>query len=327
MRILLLILSCLFLTGCRASSAIYYNLYIASIGFEHTDTGYTGHFFLPSSMDVGNTNQDASDKSSEVAVVEGDSISSVFYNLELSSTLNINLKHISSIVLHESMLNDEDLRDFIKYIKESKGFDYNFYIFTATDKVEDIYKLKNPNQESVILTMLVEPKVSSYAFIAAAPIHFLNFCRDYLNDKVIPLPLIDVEKIWSEEKDSTYCRGVTFLSKGKGYSYSYDVEQFEFLKSNINLEYSDEVISIIMDTYDIRYKYNKLGVEIAVSVKYRSFYSKLENDSDEYIKNVIINKISSLIKDYQQEIDFLNFEYYGCTDSQVTYKVNVKQQI
>lgn len=327
MRIILLLLSCLFLTGCRASNTIYHNLYIASIGFEHTGEGYTGYFFLPSSMDVGNTSQNTSDKSSEVAVVEGDSISSVFYNLELSSTLNINLKHISSIVLHESMLNDEDLQDFIQYIKESKGFDYNFYIFSTTDKVEDIYKLKNPNQESVILTMLVEPKASSYAFIAAAPIHFLNFCRDYLNDKVIPLPLIDVEKIWSEEKDSTYCRGITFLSKGKGYSYSYDVEQFEFLKSNVNLEYSDEIISIIMDTYDVRYKYNKSGVEISVSVKYRSFYSKIEDGLDEYIKNVIVNKITSLIKDYQQEIDFLNFKYYGCTDSKVVVKVNIKQQI
>ncbi len=321
-KMLILCFLMLILSSCRAANTIYYNIYIASIGFEKSEEGYTGYFFLPSSMDVGNTKKESTDVSSQLAVVQGKNIPDVLNSLELSSSLELNLKHISSFVLHESILNQKDIEDLISYVKESPTFDFNIYIFTTKDSVKDIYSIKNPNNESIILTMLCEPVTSAYTFMAAKPPHFLNFCRDYYNGKVLPLALLEPGQIWKEEIDSTYCRGVTFFNGDKAYGFKHEEADFSYLKSNKTIEYNDESISVCLSDYSCKVKY-KEKVEIQIQSKYSVLYSHRQ-DIKRYLEEQIESKIKDLLR-YQEEIDFLNLAYYDSLDKPIEIKILLKE--
>ena len=319
----LILFSCL-LTSCKAANSIYYNTFIASIGFEKNNDKYTGYFFLPSSIALGNTKQDKSEDASQIAKVDGDNIFDVFNNFFLSSAITMNLKHISTIVLHESILNNADINKIISFIKEYEGADLNFYIFTTNSKLEDIYSVKNPNNESVILTMLCEPLGSNYIYTIAKPVHFLNFCRDYYNEKVIYLPVLSPANIWDDKIDSCYCRGVTFLSIKNVALFDYRYEDFEYISSKNEFEYNDDNISVIYEGYSFKIKYDDI-ININIKSKVNILYSNINNEL-EYIKEMIEKKISNLILNFQEKTDFLNLKYNSSLNKSIKINVELKLQ-
>lgn len=201
-KILIVFLFILTLSSCKNASDIYESLYIASMGIEKIEDEYQAHFLLPSSMDVGSNKSESNE--SDVAKIKADNLKDLIKNIKDSSLLTINLKHISSFILHTSILNEEDLKDLIDLIKNSNDFDYNFYMFTTEEKIEEIYKIKNPNQESIVYTMLVEPNESKFLLKNSKPVHFLNMCRDFLGNKGIKLPYIELASVW-DENDSIKC--------------------------------------------------------------------------------------------------------------------------
>lgn len=299
-KIFLLFLLLLFITGCKASNTIYYDLFIASIGFEKNNDEFTAYFYLPSSLDVGSTKQDATKYPSEVAEINDSSISGLFYKLEASTYLNMNLKHISSIVLDKSFLNDKDIDELISYIKNSKNFDFNFYIFITEDDIREIYNVKNPNNESVILTVLCDPIANSIVYKTIKPIHFLNFVRDYYDNKTIGLTILNRNSVWSENNDSIYCNGVCYIKNMFGSKLFYDT-CFSYLYNHDYLYYSSEDTSIIFNNYSICY--NEFNIK--VKTKYNVLYS-LENNYniEKIIKDAIYASINLLYEN--KFIEFKN---------------------
>lgn len=319
----LILLSCL-LTSCKAANSIYYNTFIASIGLEKNNDNYTGYFFLPSSIALGNTKQDKSEDASEIAKVEGNNIFDVFDNFFLSSAITMNLKHISTIVLHESILNNDDINKIISFINGYEGVDLNFYIFTTNSKLEDIYSVKNPNNESVILTMLCEPLGADYIYTIAKPVHFLNFCRDYYNEKVIYLPVLSPANIWGEEIDSNYCRGVTFLSINNVALFDHTYEDFMYISSKREFEYNDNNISVIYEGYSFNIKYDDV-VKIKINSKYKVLNSCINNEK-EYLEKLVNDKVSNLILSYLNRIDFLNLKYNNSLNKSININIDFKPQ-
>ncbi len=322
-KLFILLLICLCLTSCKETNAINYDMYIASMGFEKKGEEYTGYFFLPSSIAVGSTETQESDKPSELATVTGKSLADVFNNFDLSSTLDMNMKHVASMVLHESILNDDDINYLIDYMNKSKDFDLNFYVYTAKDEMKDVFKNKNPNNESIILTMLCEPINNNLIYTTAKPIHFLNFCRDFFSNKVIAIPLIEPLKVWNEETDSNYCRGITYYSNSKGYTFDKTEKDFEFLYSKKELKYNDENIVSILQNYKVDIKY-KTKVQIEVKGKLRVLKSKVENPK-KYMEDTIKSGLESLISKYQEEIDILNTKYHNASDKEISISFSIKE--
>ena len=50
-------------------------------------------------------------------------------------------------------------------------------------------------------SIIVSTTDSSALFLSCSPLHFLNFCRDYLKDKCIRIPYLVVDKIWIDNKE------------------------------------------------------------------------------------------------------------------------------
>lgn len=318
--IILFILSC---SSCKAANRIYYDMYIASIGLEKADEGYNGYFYLPSSVDVGQTDKSSDSEASEVAKVWGETLVDVFSNLDLSTALKMNLEHISSIVLNESMMTDDELLKLIEYVKNSNHLDYNFYLFVTNDKMEDLYSLENPNNESVILSLLCDPIANTKIYSMIEPPHFLNFCRDFYNDKTFGIPVISAEAIWNDKDDSVYSSGVCYYNRSLNSYKSYSDLNFRFLKKHEKLDYSDENISVVLKDYNVKLKYNDY-VEIKVSSKYEILYSNIDN-ANVYLTNLISDRLDKLI-DKNEEIDFLNLKYNQAEEKRYSISISLKEK-
>ena len=75
-KLILVILVIFLLSACKAGNTIYNSLYMASIGFEKNEEVYTGYFYLPSSVSVGNLEQTEAEDAT-IAKVDGSSISAI----------------------------------------------------------------------------------------------------------------------------------------------------------------------------------------------------------------------------------------------------------
>ncbi|MDE6660345.1 MAG: hypothetical protein K2J93_00790, partial [Anaeroplasmataceae bacterium] len=194
--IFLILLNLVFLAGCN-SYDISKILFIASVGIEKKEDEYQGYFYLPLSSDIGKTENTENNGKGEFAKTTGKSIPELFSNLQNSTSFVMNLKHVSSIVLNEELLNEEFIVDFLDYIKFSLDIDFNCYIFVTTEKMDELFDFQNPNQESVLISLLVSTNDVDTSFLATPPIHFLKFAREFYKDRSILLPMLSIEEIWT----------------------------------------------------------------------------------------------------------------------------------
>lgn len=303
------------LSSCSTKDAVSKSIYIASIGFEHNDDGYTGYFLCPSSVDVG---QQKNGNEASVAKISGDGIIDIFNKFYESSSLILNYKHISTIILDISMLEPDIINSFIDFFIKSNSVDFNFHIFVTDEDINEIFKVKNPNNESSILSIIIEPIYSEYSYYTAKPIHFLNFSRDYYNNKTIHIPYIELSDIWDEEK-SLMASGLLFYDEGKK-SLLKSNNDFIFLKSFNKLEYNRDNLAVIFTDYkvNIDYKSNK--------IKITSFYEVINEDiSNEELEKFIKNKINEMI-DKLSFVDFLNINYYNKKYEELSISINLNKK-
>ena len=69
------------------------------------------------------------------------------------------------------------------------------------EKMEDIYSFKNPNQESVLNSLLVISGDNSGIRLVAEPVHYLEFCKKYFSKRSILIPMLDIEEFLSSKRD------------------------------------------------------------------------------------------------------------------------------
>ena len=284
----------LILTGCASNDLAITSLYIASIGLEVNDGEYTGYFLSTSNFSIASSNKE--DKG-EVAVVKGNNIIELFNNLNQSSSLHINFHHVSSLILDEGIMNNNDIDMLINYIINNEHVDFNIHIFTTKDDIKEILSTKNPNDESMILSFIVEPLYTKYSFYLANPPHLLNFCRDYYNKKTIHIPFIELQSLY-KENDSISASGISF--------YSNDCFEYIEAKNNDYIFFKSydivrcEELNIVF--YDYKYKKTDNKISVSASIKDDINIDELENE--------ILIRMSNFISKYQN-IDFLNQYYYG----------------
>ena len=310
MKIMISILFLLTLTACKHKT-VSDSIYIASVAVEKTEDEYKGYFYLPSSVEVGNSNPDNNTKKGEVGISTGKCVTDIFYNIEFSTSLSINYAHISTMIFHESMLNNDDIDRLLQFFKNSHDFDFNFYIFTTSEKIEDIYTFTNPNKESVINTLLVEPQNLKDQLLSADAIHYLSFCNYFYSKRCIHIPLIELDYLWNiddEKTDAYNARGLCYYENGAYEMHSYNSISLEYLKSNDLLYYSDDIISLSLRDYKVKYQY-KDNLIIKIKGKADKVVMKKEEDIDAYINKAIERIILDII--YIPKTDFLNLKYYS----------------
>lgn len=288
----ILILFLFVLTGCSVD--ISESLFIASIGFEEIDGELNGYFYLPLSNDVGKSESEGKG-TGEYVRVKGESVEKVFNNVKAVNSIDINLKHVSSVVLNVSLLKHEFLEEFVSYVKYSNLLDYNFYFLATKEKMEDIFSFQNPNQESVLNSLLVISGDNEGIRLVADPVHYLDFSKKYYDKRSILIPLLDIEELWNINGENVK----NFYPQSAVYFYKGNVELVEKEKGSpyfrSNITFYDEIKNepIYFNEYKMAHKKDVMEI----SLKYINF-----SDQDipvESVKGLVYERIQEYLEKYK----------------------------
>lgn len=299
----------LLLSGCN-SYDISKILFIASVGIEKKEDEYQGYFYLPLSSDIGKAENTENKGKGEFAKTSGKSIPDLFYNLQNSTSLVMNLKHVYSIVLNKELLNKGFIVELLDYIKYSLDIDFNCYLFVTKAKMDELFDFQNPNQESVLHSLLVSTSDVDNSFLVTPPIHFLKFTREFYRDRSILLPMLDIEEIWTIEGKPVK----NFHAQSAIYYYKDTLKEVVKNPSSPYFSVAKEFIDEIEKT-SISFKDYKFDLEfkevLHLRVKFSYKLYKTEHQlQEEEIKAFVYNRIKTYILDFQ-DIDPLNIAYYN----------------
>lgn len=303
---LIILLLLLLLTSCESDKTSN-TIFVASMAIDKKDDIYNAYFYIPSSIEVGSETT-KSDAKGKIGEAKAEKIIDLFYEISFSASQKINFGHISTLILHNSVLNYDDLKDLLEFLKNSNRFDFNFYILSTNVEAKDIYSLTSSNNENLITTMITEPQNATDVFVSAQPVHYLNFCRDFYANKVIRLPLIETKEEWKldEEVKSYMARGISFISKFETLVYPYEELDFRYFNSTKGLFVSEADNTFTILNYNIEIKYKRI-IEIKINGRMEN-YDKEKNINP---NEIIETKIKHLINELYKECDFLNIYYYN----------------
>ena len=325
--IFLIFLNLVFLVGCN-SYDVSKILFIASVGIEKKEDEYQGYFYLPLSSDIGKTENTENNGKGEFAKTTGKSIPELFSNLQNSTSFVMNLKHVSSIVLNQELLNEEFIMDFLDYIKFSLDIDFNCYIFVTTEKMDELFDFQNPNQESVLISLLVSTNDVDPSFLATPPIHFLKFAREFYKDRSIILPMLTIEEIWTIDGEPVK----NFHAQNAIYYYKGTLKEVTKHPSSpyfsVASEFVDEVEKTSICFKDYKYKLDfKEVLHLDVFFSYQIYKSENLLQKED-IKAFVYNRIKSYLLEFQ-EMDPLNLNYFNsvyntsCSYETIDIQINV----
>lgn len=302
MKNIYLIIFIFILSGCMDN--VNESLFIASIGIERQDEELRGYFYLPLSNDVGKTEGEGKG-SGEFLEVGGKSIQEIFNNAKAVNSLDVNLNHVSSVVLNNELYNPSFLDEFINFVKKSQLLDFNFYFFATEEKMKDIYSFQNPNQESVLNSLLVVSGDNEGLRLVGEPVHFIDFSKKFYSNRTILVPTLTIEELWHINDKKVK----NFYPQSGIYYYKGDVTEVEkekgspYLKDNV--EFYDEIEK--EPIYFSKYRLAQFKNEIRIFIEYKSFGKRIEKES---VINLIKIRISEYLNKFRN-CDPLDFYYYN----------------
>lgn len=289
---LLIVFILLFLSGCVDN--INESLFIASIGIEKKEGELKGYFYLPLSNDIGKTDSPAKG-SGEFLVVGGKTVYELFNNAKAVNSLNVNLRHVSSVVINKELFTPTFLDEFINYVKNTHIIDYNFYFMATKEKLEDIYSFQNPNQESVLNSLLVISGDNEGLRLVAEPVHYLDFVKRFYDNRSILLPLLEMEELWHINNEKVknfypqsgmyyFMGNIREVNKEKGSPYlKDDVEFYDEIEkepiyfSKYRLALMKESIKINADVKCLNRQIDISLIEKLIKTRIKEYFEKYKD--------------------------------------------------
>lgn len=180
-KILLSIVILFILTGCSGIAPIKEKIYVCSMGFDYKDGKYIVYLFIPSSTSLGKNEQAATENDSHIAKKEGESIGNILEDLQLSTELEVKYNQLSSIILTNSFISRDNVIRLFQTFKNHNDFPLNFFVFACGDDLEDIYKIKNPDNSSTINAIFANPQGNVSSILYLSPVYFLSFYTSYVD--------------------------------------------------------------------------------------------------------------------------------------------------
>lgn len=234
----ILVIFAVFLIYCLGScnTSVNSSVYISSIGFDIKDEKVEVYFLSNPLTDITRSAESKKEEAQYIKV-EADSVYDAFMEAENSVLIPLNFLHIKTVILSEEFLKSFYLEDFLTFVKSVRFISYNFYVFSTTSKIDELYNFKNPEQISYQYSLLSSPDLFNYKEHGVEKLHFLDFANDFLNEnRYLHIPLLVANKLWNEnttlevsgyiclEDDTTLYLNSTF----KGMLYLFDFNSVLF---------------------------------------------------------------------------------------------------
>ena len=196
------ILIALFLTfglfGCN--TAVNSSVYVSSIGFDIEGDKLVAYFLSNPLTDI-TRNSETEKKDAQFVMVEVNSVYDAFIEAEQSLLIPLNYLHVKTVIFSEKFLNSHYVEEFLVFVKSVRFISYNFYVFSTSGKIDEIFQFKNPEQISYQYSLLSSPDLFNYKEHGTEKLHFLDFANDYLNEnRYLHIPYLVVNELWNKNK-------------------------------------------------------------------------------------------------------------------------------
>ena len=133
----------------------------------------------------------------EYIKVKTDSVYDAFIEAEKSLLFPLNYRHIKTVIFHQDFFKTKYIKDFFDFMKVVKFVSFNYYVFSTTSKLEELYEFSTPEQISYQYSVLSSPDLLDFHQYGTEKVHFLDFANSYYIDKRhLHIPLLTVNKTW-----------------------------------------------------------------------------------------------------------------------------------
>ena len=304
----------LLLLLCGCSYSITNHIYVASMYLNKSDEMYEAHFYIINSLAIG-LRENSENSSGDIATIKAKSISSIFNELDLTTSLDVNYMHISSIILNPSFLSYDNLIELKNTVRDNNKIYYNSAIFVSEDDPLNIYNIKNPGKENDLFSIILSPFERTHLYLASIPQTLITFTRDLEDDKVLKIPTFSLKDCWNTEGANYYLDKVCYYYDNLYKIYSVnDYPGLYFTLEHNNFLIGDEKLSVHIKKLKIIYKL-KDKLIINLKIKYKVAYSR--GNTSIYLKEYILNALKEL--EYIDD-DYLNLKYLNRqTKKEYTY--------
>ena len=126
------------LTGCWGSKRIEGEVYITALGFDYKDDKFEVYY---QGLNFGNIAKKEGGQVEDLPILighsDGESLNLAFGSLEQKSAMPLNLGHVQTIVLSESVIK-EKMAEVIDVVGQSANLRYNIHLFGTKGNMEEI---------------------------------------------------------------------------------------------------------------------------------------------------------------------------------------------
>ncbi len=302
-KILIILFLPILLSSCYYTNVVVEAL-VSSMYFSIENNEYNGVFYLTSSLEISKSEGGGEKGSSEVAKSKSNSLFELVTKVESSTALDINFRHVSTVIFHESFLEKKYIEEFVELIKKQYNFDFNFYVFVTKEKADDLYSLQNPDKVSMLNSILCNPTEEKIFYPLCKELHFIEFCREYFDPHfTVKIPVLSLVELWNiegEEKKSVRVDGVCYNADKNFIYYEKNNESMSLLVDNKDYSISINNKLMYLNHYTVKIKRRK---SLKIYLKVRNIY-----DDKELLKNIEDGYKLVLVELYNKEIDVLNIK-------------------
>lgn len=287
---------CCVLSSCNTS--VNSSVYISSMGFELEDDQLVTYFLSNPLADISR-NKESSDKKTQYVKVKSNNFFEAFEEAEKSLLSPLNFRHIKTTIFSKEFLESKYLEEFLIYLKGVRFISYNFYVFSTTSKIEEIYQFSNPEQISYQYSLLSSPDMLDYRSLGVEKMHFLDFANDYYNgSRYVHIPHIVTNKDWVE-KTTLEVDGYLCLDDSVNLYEATKYEGMLFLYDHNSILFHDDRDVYRISNYRIKKTYQKDMFSLQIYYdditifgegSVNNFEEKLALEIKKYLDDYILNQ-------------------------------------
>ena len=296
MKKIILLITCLLLTGCYNYNEIEKTAIIDAISIDYIDNSYVVTFEIISNDDLDTLNLKAIFESGT-----GNNLIEAFYNVEKKLDNNPLFSHLSLIIINDEIIKNH-FNDISDFILRNPKINNNIYLMGSFNNASDLLKNNSLNEiTSDAIKGLINNQYNNY-------VNNLSFNK--IVDKTISDGTLSVINYLAINNHAYYFDGFGIINHHNHFN-SDDTKIYNILTNNIkNMVISNDNDVIRINKSHPKYDFKnheiniKLDIELA-SIKGNLNYQNLEKD--------ITNKIKLFYQNIQkQNLDILgiNQKYY-----------------
>lgn len=295
-------------------------IYVSSIGIDYDleTKEYNLHFYILNYLNLTNAKISSSNIDDLAYTMKTSSTDfyKAFTDIESLTNVNVSMSHLKTVILTNNFINKNNLLKFYNLIRANQKIYPNFYLFTTSSKLDDIFNIKNFSDVSAYHTLLVSPTTIYQKQL----ISFNVFTNIILFDNyTILIPNLKLNKdILSKQDQNFYTlkvNGCSYLdSTFKLITYTSDeflYQRWLFKLEDIYFKIKDYDIYLKSGKYNVKFKNNKYIIKYKLSaVLTLNPYNEKVIDIEKKLAECIKKEIYlMLLKLYDKEIDAYNLKY------------------